>query len=210
VSSIESTGEVDAQRWAQLGALTDPVRRRVYEQVDLAGSCTRDQIAARLDLSRSLVTHHLARLEHAGLVVGETEGPTGRAGRPAVLYRTGARPELPGRRYELLALLLATAAAAPTTRLLAAARGHGAAAVPAGGTDRARARTALTALGFAPQPGRGALQSTSCPFLAVSAAHPEVACAVARGLAEGVVSLLPGWTVEEQPGQRCCVRLLAS
>lgn len=215
----------DDQRWSRLSALTDPVRRRVYEHVDRSSPCTRDEVADGLGLGRSIVTHHLARLEQEGLVVAEPGPRTGRPGRPAVLYRGGAPPELPGRRYELLARLLAgslagavagTVAGSTDVRtgdvgsrdLACAARRVGAGSVPARGSDRQRARAALTELGFAPQSRPGRLRATSCPFLAVSAELPEVACSVARALAEGIAEQVQGWSARAVEPERCCVELV--
>jgi predicted ArsR family transcriptional regulator len=198
--------DVDDQRWRRVASLVDPARRRVYELLDRTGPTTRDRLAADLGLGRTLVTHHLARLEQDGLVRSQQEAPTGRAGRPAVLFEVAARPELPGRRYELLAHLLAASGPDPA-HLLAVARAHGRAAVPPTGSTGRRARTALADLGFAPRLSRGTLQSTCCPFLAVAAEQPEVACTLARGLAEGVAEALPGSAVEPVENERCCVRL---
>src|SRR5207302_11016993 len=109
----------DELRWARIGALIDPVRRRVFEFVERAGPCTGGTVATELGLGRTLVAHHLERLERVGLVVTESAAPTGRAGRPSVVYALGTRPELPGRRYELLAELLAAADQPPTAPVIA-------------------------------------------------------------------------------------------
>jgi predicted ArsR family transcriptional regulator len=198
--------DVDGRRWAQLAVLVDPTRRAVYDVVERAGPCSRDQLAFELGLSRSLVGHHLSRLEGEGLVTAVPGSSSGGVGRPPVLYALAARPGLPDRRYELLAALLAEAAPRPA-RMAAAARRQGAATVPAAGTARARAKAAFLELGFRPVLSRGVLRATSCPFLEVSALRPEVACAVAHSLADGVAGELPGARAEPVRGARCCVQL---
>lgn len=198
--------DVDGARWAQLAVLVDPARRALYEAVERGGPCTREQLVSETGMSRTLVSHHLSRLEAQGLVTATPGAPTGRAGRPPVLFALAGRPALPGRRYELLAGVLAEAAPRQA-RLVAAARRQGAAAVPAAGTAVARARAAFLALGFRPVLSRGVLRATSCPFLDVATVRPDVACAVAHGLAEGVAGQLPGARAVPVQGERCCVQL---
>jgi hypothetical protein len=63
-------------------------------------------------------------------------------------------------------------------------------------------------LGFAPQAGRGVLDSGNCPFVARTLLAPEAACQVALSLATGIAGELPGVQVERVVPGACCVRLL--
>ncbi|MGZ6269384.1 MAG: helix-turn-helix transcriptional regulator [Candidatus Limnocylindrales bacterium] len=96
---------------AAIGALAEPMRRRLYELVAAADvPLGRDDAAAALGIGRPLAAFHLDRLVRAGLLEaeyrrrGERRGPG--AGRPAKFYRRAAgtiQASLPTRRYELAA-----------------------------------------------------------------------------------------------------------
>src|SRR3954462_12751352 len=75
----------------QLGALAEPVRRRLYAFVSAAGDpVDRDQAAAGTGIPRSLAAFHLDRLVEAGLLQTEFRRRSGRsgprAGGPAEVY----------------------------------------------------------------------------------------------------------------------------
>lgn len=123
---------------AVVGALAEPTRRAVYEQVvELDDWVSRDQVADATGLPRATAAHHLDRLVDAGLLeityrrLSERTGPG--AGRPAKLYRRAPRDvvvTLPPRDYELAGELLARAvvtASAGGTDVLAAVRQEAAA-----------------------------------------------------------------------------------
>src|SRR4051795_12402479 len=81
---------------AVVGALAEPTRRSLYEQVvEIDDWVSRDQIADAAGLPRAPAAHHLDRLVEAGLLeityrrLSDRSGPG--AGRPAKLYRRGAR-----------------------------------------------------------------------------------------------------------------------
>ena len=58
---------------AQLGALSDPTRRRVLQRLQ-AGGLSVGEIARELPVSRPAVSQHLKVLKDAGLVVDRAEG----------------------------------------------------------------------------------------------------------------------------------------
>src|SRR3954449_1903220 len=102
---------------AVVGALAEPTRRSLYEQVvEIDDWVSRDQVADAAGLPRATAAHHLDRLVDAGLLaityrrLTDRTGPG--AGRPAKLYRRASRDvvvTLPPRDYELAGELLARA-----------------------------------------------------------------------------------------------------
>src|SRR3954468_3889944 len=102
---------------AVVGALAEPTRRSLYEQVvEMDDWMSRDQVADAAGLPRATAAHHLDRLVEAGLLaityrrLTDRTGPG--AGRPAKLYRRAPRGVVvtpPPREYELAGELLARA-----------------------------------------------------------------------------------------------------
>ena len=118
---------------AVVGALAEPTRRSLYEQVvEIDDWVSRDQVADAAGLPRATAAHHLDRLVEAGLLeityrrLTDRTGPG--AGRPAKLYRRAPHDvvvTLPPRDYELAGELLARAvltASAGDTDVLTAVR----------------------------------------------------------------------------------------
>jgi predicted ArsR family transcriptional regulator len=118
---------------AVVGALAEPTRRSLYEQVvEMDDWVSRDQVADAAALPRATAAHHLDRLVEAGLLeityrrLTDRTGPG--AGRPAKLYRRAPHDvvvTLPPRDYELAGELLARAvltASAGDTDVLTAVR----------------------------------------------------------------------------------------
>ncbi|MFG2872478.1 ArsR/SmtB family transcription factor [Streptomyces sp. NPDC048338] len=72
-----------------LGALADPMRRRLLDLLAARGEATATTLAAELPVSRQAVVKHLAVLDAAGLVSGGRVGREVRyAVRPAALDTT--------------------------------------------------------------------------------------------------------------------------
>src|SRR5438876_6373194 len=102
---------------ASLAALGDPQRRALYRYVVAQPApVSRDQAAEALGVARHVVKFHLDKLENQGLLEVEYRRLPGRngpgAGRPAKVYRRAARDfavNLPGRRYDLAARVMARA-----------------------------------------------------------------------------------------------------
>ncbi|HET9188562.1 MAG TPA: helix-turn-helix domain-containing protein [Acidothermaceae bacterium] len=113
-SDQRSRGRLDVAVDA-LAALSEPTRRRVFEQLRASGEpATRDEVAAALGLGRPIVTFHLDALAKAGVVDVDYARPPGRrgpgAGRPAKRYRVAAgeiAARVPARRYDLAGRILA-------------------------------------------------------------------------------------------------------
>src|SRR5687768_6107020 len=111
------TDEGFAKRVTRLGALADPVRRRLYRFVaEQSDAVSRDQAADGVEVPRHTAKFHLDRLVDEGLLVAEFRRLTGRtgpgAGRPAKLYRRSTREvavSVPTRRYDLVGQVLADA-----------------------------------------------------------------------------------------------------
>jgi DNA-binding transcriptional ArsR family regulator len=72
-----------------LGALADPTRRQLLDQLAAQGEATATTLAAQLPVSRQAVVKHLAVLDAAGLVSGSRVGREMRyVVRPAALDAT--------------------------------------------------------------------------------------------------------------------------
>lgn len=148
-------GDALAAKVTGIAALDHPVSRGVYLLGAKGAWVSRDDVAAALDVPRSVAAFHLDKLVDAGLLEVRFERRTGRrgpgAGRPAKLYRRaapGVELSLPERRYDLAGALLAqaleaTAAGAPVGEAVArvahdAGRRAGAEAADDAGRPRRR------------------------------------------------------------------------
>ncbi len=107
----------DIDTVAAIGALTDPIRMRLFRFiVDRGNAVSRDEVSEALDISPAKAKFHLERLADEGLLETEYRRMTGRqgpgAGRPAKLYRRSAtefQVSLPERRYDIMGSILANA-----------------------------------------------------------------------------------------------------
>jgi predicted ArsR family transcriptional regulator len=192
------------------GALREPVRRAVYEQVAAcAEPVGRNAVAEAVGIGRTLAAFHLDKLVEAGLLetayAPRTGGPG--AGRPPKLYRRSVVEHavtLPPRDYRLLADVLAAAVqdtgAEPAA--YAAAREQG--AKLAGGELIER----LVALGYEPvEDADGTVRLRNCPFHALAQAFPPLVCGLNLALIEGVVGD-GGRVARLDPGPAgCCVAI---
>ncbi|MDT0269648.1 helix-turn-helix domain-containing protein [Streptomyces sp. DSM 44915] len=206
------TGEdaTEDAAFTTLGALTDPVRRRLYRQVAAApGEMGRDAAAEAAGVSRSLAAFHLDKLVEAGLLTVSYRRLSGRtgpgAGRPAKVYRRAEGEHsvsVPPRCYDAAGRLLAEVVenAGLDRELQAAARATGAAAA---GDDLVGA---LRARGYAPFWDGATLRLRNCPFHALAEEFPALVCGMNLALIEG---LAPGeWTPAMDAGpDRCCVSI---
>ncbi|HUH06196.1 MAG TPA: ArsR family transcriptional regulator [Egibacteraceae bacterium] len=204
--------------------LGDPSRRRILDL--LASGSPRDahELAAATRLHATTVRSHLLRLASAGLVTAARQR-LGARGRPRTVYSVvpgdvavtadPAYRELAGALVERLA----ADDAGPDVAMAAghawggrlAARADGAAT-----TDRGRSQLValMGSLGFAPDASRhrDEILLARCPLADVALRHPEIVCALHRGLLQGaldgagapvaVTSLLPF-----ADAGRCVVRL---
>jgi ArsR family transcriptional regulator, cadmium/lead-responsive transcriptional repressor len=67
----DPTGGLDDELWSAIG---DPTRRRMVDLLLDTGSGTATSLSERLPVTRQAVAKHLAVLDRAGLVHGETAG----------------------------------------------------------------------------------------------------------------------------------------
>jgi predicted ArsR family transcriptional regulator len=220
---------------AGIGALADPVRRRLYLYVcSRPAPVGRDEAAAAAGVARHQAKFHLDRLEADGLLetefarLGGRSGPG--AGRTSKLYRRAGRDivvSLPDRDYELAGRLLADAVAASVgsgepvldvLHRLAAEHGRslGAAAVaevgaPASAAAAVRLAVAVLAEhGYEPRADGDRVLLANCPFHALAQAQTELVCRMNQALVGGVADALephcPRVALDPEPG-RCCVVL---
>ena len=214
---------------AGIGALADPLRRRLYEYVSAQpGPVGRDQAADAVGIPHHQAKFHLDRLAAEGLLESEYARLTGRtgpgAGRPAKLYRRAGRDiavSLPHREYELAGRLMADAIAeSATTGAPAVAVLHrvaqdygrtvGAAAVDGRPPVDAEAALDLAVQllrdhGYEPRytdPAGAApeVHLANCPFHALAQAQTELACQMNHALITGVIEEL----VPFRPRARLC------
>jgi len=202
-----------------LGALTNAIRRRLYDYVARSSRpVDRDEAAKAAGIQRSLAAYHLDKLAKAGLLeVGYGRGEPA-TGRPPKVYRAADREfvlRVPPRDYRGLAEVLAqvvdedggTPLREAASRI---ARGHGRRL----GEELRETGEELDAFeilrlrGYEPfEVEPGSFRLRNCPFEAVAAAHTELVCDVNVGLVEG---LLEGIRAPETaslapfPGT-CCV-----
>lgn len=201
-----------------LGALDDPVRRRLYEYVAAQHAPVgRNDAAAATGTSRTLAAYHLDRLAEAGLLdVGyaRRNGRTGPgAGRPAKMYSRSTDEvtvSVPPRNYRLLARMLASAASADSSgvvldALTETAREEGIST----GERSGDVLDSLQAAGYEPGTGDdGTITLNNCPFHQIAEQAPGFVCAMNHALIQGI---LVG--SEDDPGRaelapcpgRCCV-----
>lgn len=212
---------------ASLGALADPVRRAAYRAVAAASApLGRDDVAARLDIGRTLAAHHLDRLVDAGLLAVSYARRSGRsgpgAGRPAKLYH---RPPgehgvtVPPRAYrsaaELLAEAVDRAGADGTLYAVAEERGRAAGSTaarpghPAGVSDLV---AVLTAQGYEPERDGPVVRLRNCPFHRLAEEFPPLVCGMNLALLDGLLSGLgvAGSARLEPAPRRCCVVLVSN
>jgi predicted ArsR family transcriptional regulator len=185
-------------------ALADDTRYRLYRYLRLSGrSVSVRELATRLSLHPNTLRPHLRRLEEAGLVSSETrKGAT--VGRPQVVYAAVDQREREGRDYRLLADILsglltgrrqheraeATAREWGVYLMGRSVRRPGARKVA--GPNLAALQEALAEAGFDPRfRRRGArtveISLRDCPFRDLLDEHRDLACAVHRGLLEGML-----------------------
>jgi len=222
---------------AGLASLAEPTRRALYLYVRAAdGPVSRDDAAAGVGVPRYKAKFHLDKLVDDGLLEAGFARRTGRdgpgAGRPAKLYRPGARElavTLPERRYELAGRLMARAITdargegrpvAEALRRAARDRGRGLAGVALGRAGSrpspaallAATRSVLDDEGYETRRDPAGLTLANCPFRALAAEHTALVCgmnlAIMEGLLDRLVRLRHAAVLDPADG-RCCVRLTA-
>ena len=183
-------------------ALADPSRARILAELAADGPLDTRELARRVGLHANTVRVHLGALADAGLVTAEPVAPRGR-GRPRLAYRaTGEAPDDGGRRYRLLAEILATLVAQfggeAADRLveIGEAWGHHLVESPPPQTTLSDAEAVdrlvalLAEIGFQPELRRDRIEMRPCPFLELARRHEDVVCPIHLGLIRGALAEL--------------------
>jgi predicted ArsR family transcriptional regulator len=223
---------------AGIGALSDPLRRRLYLFVCAQPTPVgRETAADALDVAPHQAKFHLDRLERDGLLESLYARVSGRrgpgAGRPAKLYRRADRDiavSLPDREYQLAGTLMANAIAESTATgspviealdRLAHAYGRHLGDVAVGADPPRTAKAALTLAvealtenGYEPRPdGGGRVILANCPFHALARTQTQLVCQMNHALIGGLTEALgphsPSAELDPAP-DRCCVVLETS
>jgi predicted ArsR family transcriptional regulator len=175
----------------------DDRRERLLDELrSERGGLDAHELAQRLGVHANTVRWHLGVLADRGLVTSRPEGRRER-GRPRIAYSLSAEAARQGRdEHRLLAAVLAGAAAAQpdgSARAEEAGRAWGRYLVrrpaPSERVDDAAATAEVVALldeeGFEPEAADGKILIRRCPFHELAETHPQIVCAVHRGLMEG-------------------------
>jgi predicted ArsR family transcriptional regulator len=214
-----------------VGALAEPVRRKLYAHVAAQPEPVgREAAATAVGVALHSAKFHLDRLVEEGLLEVEYRRLSGRtgpgAGRPAKLYRRSTRQvsvSLPSRNYDLAAEVLAAAveratgsgvAVGEAVDAVAREQGIRLAAVGGGVSDASgeldRVSAALERLGYEPRVKDDDLCLANCPFDRLASEHTELVCGMnlsfVGGLLDGLEagSLTP--RLAPEPGF-CCVKV---
>jgi predicted ArsR family transcriptional regulator len=215
-------------RYQQVAALADPLRRRLYDFVAArSDAVSREEAAEGAEVPLHTARFHLERLVEEGLLETEFRRLTGRtgpgAGRPSKLYRRASvevSVSLPPRSYDLVGSVLAGAVARslagePLDEALnaeARRRGEEAGSSYDGpGDDVERTAGLLDREGFEPDvDDGGAITLRNCPFDALAQEQPAVVCGVNLAYLCGALDGLgcAGLDARLDPApDRCCVAI---
>jgi predicted ArsR family transcriptional regulator len=183
-------------------ALADGRRARITAELrGAADGLDVQELAARLGLHPNTIRWHLGILADAGVVSSRTAERSA-PGRPRILFSLRRDAEPAGSDdYRLLATILTTTLAARDDGSgEAAAAGHAwgryLVATPPPGTrvsdEQATGRVVelLAEQGFAPRVEDGAVCMYRCPFGELATMHPQIVCALHRGLLDGALEEL--------------------
>lgn len=183
---------------AQHRALADEQRAGIVAELEAApAGLDASEIGRRLGRHANTIRWHLGILARAGIVRSDAEARS-EPGRPRILYRLG--PSIGPERsdeYRLLASVLAdTVSSTPRGAEACESAGRAWGAELVGGRDREDGDGIdavvgiLAEQGFEPQADELAIRMHRCPFHDLAEAHPEVVCAVHRGMIAGALETL--------------------
>ncbi len=216
---------------AGIGALVDPLRRKLYlfvcAQTHAVG---REEAAKATGISAHKVKFHLDKLVAEGLLevgfarLSGKDGPG--AGRPAKLYqRTEAEVavSLPERNYVLAGQLMAEAietSVSTDTPVIEALNQAAAARGSAIGRDASKrgaqtdaldlACKTLAAHGYEPHRDGANVTMINCPFHVLTDSHTDMVCGMNLALIDAIVTEMGDETITSKLGpapDRCCVTL---
>jgi predicted ArsR family transcriptional regulator len=175
-----------------LDAVADPVRLRIVRHLARHDSATLGELADVAGVHVNTVRGHVAALEDASVLVSTQKAATG-PGRPAAEYRLADGWGLSSTDFLELAGLLAAALVrtrpdAEALRATGADWGRYLVGRPGSHDVTVEVPRALERLGFHADVSGGTVRISGCPCAVVSPDHPEVVCALATGLVEGVLA----------------------
>jgi predicted ArsR family transcriptional regulator len=214
--------------FSAIGALADPVRRRLYACVCASETGVgREEAARAVGVPAHTARFHLDKLVEEGLLCVEHRRLSGRsgpgAGRPAKIYRRSGVEvaiSLPERGYDLVGRVFAAAvsrslAGTPLAEALAeeaqeAGRRDGTTYPAEAGGEVERVEGVLAERGYEPARVDDGLVLRNCPFDALAREHTALVCGVNRDYVGGVLDGLGCARTRARldPGpDRCCVRV---
>jgi predicted ArsR family transcriptional regulator len=175
-----------------LDAVADPVRLRIVRHLADRGSATLTELADVAGVHLNTIRVHVSALERAD-VLESAQQPASGPGRPAVDYRLVDGWGLSSTDFLELAGLLAAALVrnAPDTDTLRATGadwGRYLVGRPGRRDVATELPRALERLGFHAAVSGELVRISGCPCAVVSPDHPEVVCALATGLVEGILA----------------------
>lgn len=175
-----------------LDAVADPVRLRIVRHLADGGSATLTELADVAGVHLNTIRAHVAALERADVLESAQKAATG-PGRPAAEYRLAEGWGLSSTGFLELAGLLAAALvrSAPDAEALRATGadwGRYLVGRPGRRDVATEVPRALERLGFHAAVSGETVRISGCPCAVVSPDHPEVVCALATGLVEGVLA----------------------
>jgi predicted ArsR family transcriptional regulator len=175
-----------------LDAVADPVRLRIVRHLADGGSATLTELADVAGVHLNTIRAHVAALERADVLESAQKAAAG-PGRPAVEYRLVEGWGLSSTDFLELAGLLAaalvrTAPDAEGLRATGADWGRYLVGRPGRRDVATELPRALERLGFHAAVSGDVVRISGCPCAVVTPDHPEVVCALATGLVDGVLA----------------------
>jgi predicted ArsR family transcriptional regulator len=179
-------------RMGVLDAVADPVRLRIVRHLADGRSATLAELADVAGVHLNTIRVHVAALESAD-VLHSAQKPASGPGRPAVEYRLADGWGLSSTDFLELAGLLAAALVragpdAADLRATGADWGRYLVGRPGRRDAALEMPRALERVGFHADVSGDVVRISGCPCAVVSPDHPEVICALATGLVEGVLA----------------------
>lgn len=199
-----------------LDAVADPIRLRIVRHLAATGPASVAELARVAEVHANTARAHLSALEEAAVVLCEVGPPRGR-GRPALRFRLREDAPPPGADLRGLAELLAAAVGRPRGRRLARLRelgrgwGHRLRLRAVGDRDPQRELAeGLSRLGFRARLCANRVELSACPCPVISPDHPQTVCALAHGVAAGILAPagLKVRAASHEPSRQRCVLLL--
>jgi predicted ArsR family transcriptional regulator len=174
-----------------LDAVADPVRLRIVRHLADGGSATLSELADAAGVHVNTIRGHVTALERADVLESAQKAAEG-PGRPAVEYRLVDGWGLSSTDFLELAGLLAAALVRDTPdrealRATGADWGRYLVGRPGRHDVATELPRALERFGFHAEISGEVVRISGCPCAVVAPDHPEIVCALATGLVEGVL-----------------------